>query len=654
MCGIAGLIEFSRRRDRQTLEAAVARMAATLRHRGPDDAGAWADPEAGVALGHRRLSILDLSPLGHQPMHSACGRYTLTFNGEIYNFRALRAELEAAGHTFRGHSDTEIMLAAFSQWGPQGALARFNGMFAFGLWDHAERTLWLARDRLGEKPLYYGLAGRTFLFGSELKALRAHSDFRAPVSRAAVALLLRYNYVPAPYSIYEGICKLEPGRLLAVRACEPPSLRPVAYWSAREVAERGAAEPFAGSAEEAVSELEALLRDAVRLRLEADVPLGAFLSGGVDSSTVVALMQAESPRPVRTFTIGFHEAAYNEAEDARAVARHLGTEHTEIYVSPQEALAVIPDLAALCDEPFADSSLIPTFLVSRLTRRHVTVSLSGDGGDELFAGYIRHFWCQDLWRRVGWLPRGMRAAAARMITALSPTAWDGLMGCLEPCLPPRLRQRSPGDKLHKLATVLPVADPEAMYLALVSQWPQPAALVPGAAEPPTTAARRGEWAELPDLAQTMMYLDMVTYLPDDILVKVDRASMGVSLEARVPLLDHRVVEFAWRLPLCLKLRRGVSKWLLRQVLYRHVPPGLVERPKMGFRLPVAAWLRGALREWAESLLEEGKLRQAGLEPGPIRGLWAEHLSGRWNWEYRLWGVLMLQAWLEMLSSPACN
>jgi asparagine synthase (glutamine-hydrolysing) len=623
-------------------------MSDTLRHRGPDDGGEWADAAAGIALGHRRLSIIDLSPQGRQPMQSASGRYVITFNGEIYNFKALRRELESLGHSFQGHSDTEVILAAVSQWGLKDALSRFNGMFAFGLWDREERLLHLVRDRLGEKPLYYGRMGRTFLFGSELKALRAHPAFKAEINRNVLALYLRHNYIPAPYSIYEGIYKLPSGTILTLSPMEPGSLpAPIPYWSAREAAEQGTAHPFQGTEGEAVIRLESLLQDAVKLRMEADVPLGAFLSGGIDSSVVVALMQSQSDRPVKTFTIGFFEDGYNEAQYAKAVAGHLGTEHTELYVTAEEAIAVIPRLPTLYDEPFSDSSQIPTFLISQLARRHVTVSLSGDGGDELFAGYNRYFLGRSIWDKIGWMPEGMRAMVSRALTSLSPQTWEAVFRKLGPVLPAAIKLRNPSDKVHKLAEILSVKNPEAMYHGLVSHWKDPASLVIGAAEPPTALTTRDQWAALSDFTEWMMHLDTVTYLPDDILVKVDRASMGVSLEARVPLLDHRVMEFAWRIPLSMKIRSGQSKWLLRQVLNKYVPRELIERPKTGFGIPIDAWLRGPLREWAESLLDEGRLRREGFfNPLPIREKWAEHFSGKRNWQYYLWDVLMFQAWNE--------
>jgi len=623
-------------------------MVNTLHHRGPDDSGAWADVAAGIALGHRRLAIVDLSPEGHQPMRSVCGRYVISFNGEIYNFRALRRELEGAGHTFRGHSDTEVMLACISQWGLLSAVKRFNGMFAFALWDRRERRLHLVRDRLGEKPLYYGWVGKILLFASELKALRAHRSFEAEINRDAVALFLRHQCVPAPYSIYTRVSKVQPGTIVTINPPDSSNASQVTpYWSARAAAERGVAEPFTGSTTEAVVSLNELLRDAVKLRMQADVPLGAFLSGGLDSSTIVALMQAQSERPVQTFTIGFYETAYNEAHNAKEVARHLGTAHTELYVTPEQAMAVIPRLPTLYDEPFSDSSQIPTFLISELARRDVTVSLSGDGGDELFAGYTRYLWGRKIWQTIGRVPLRLRGLAASGLKMLSPMSWDAIFQRVDPLLPKKIKQQNPGGKFHKLAELLSTEIPEAVYLALVSHWKTPASLVLGATEPPTVLTDHAQWANLPDFPQRMMYLDTMTYLPDDILVKVDRASMGVSLEARVPFLDHRVVEFAWQLPLSMKIHGDQGKWLLRQLLHRYVPKALVDRPKMGFGVPLDVWLRGPLREWAETLLDEKQLRDQGfLDPNPIREVWAQHLSGRWDWQYHLWDVLMFQAWLE--------
>ncbi|HEY6093508.1 MAG TPA: asparagine synthase (glutamine-hydrolyzing) [Gallionellaceae bacterium] len=654
MCGLSGFLTLATR-TADELTATVRSMSDTLRQRGPDDAGCWVDAQAGIALGHRRLSIVDLSPQGHQPMSSVSGRYVIAFNGEIYNHRALRDALarEGAAPQWRGHSDTEVMLAAIEHWGLEQALHHFNGMFAFALWDQRARVLHLARDRFGEKPLYYGWMGDTFLFGSELKALKAHPHWRGEIDQGALALYMRHNYIPAPYSIYQRIHKLPPAHWLSVplrdgRGAMP---EPKAYWSVRAVAEAGCAHPYAGVDGDAIEQLDALLSDAVALRMEADVPLGAFLSGGIDSSTVVALMQKQATRPVRTFSIGFDEAGYNEAQHAKAVAQHLGTQHTELYVSPEQAMQVIPRLPFMYDEPFADSSQIPTFLVAQMTRQHVTVALSGDAGDELFGGYNRYLFAQALWRRLNWLPAPLRKAAAHALRAWSPQQWDRAYALFRPILPRRLRVSLAGDKVHKLAGVLAYASPEEMYRKLVSHW-EPAQLVLGANEPATILTDHARWAEVRGLPQRMMFLDQQSYLPDDILVKVDRASMAVSLEARVPMLDHRVAEFAWQLPQHMKIRNGEGKWLLRQVLYRHVPRSLMERPKMGFGVPIDMWLRGPLRDWAESLLDEATLRGQGyLDAAPIRAKWEAHLSGRHNWAYHLWDVLMWQAWLEQERRP---
>jgi asparagine synthase (glutamine-hydrolysing) len=646
MCGIVGILHPSRRAT--IVNGVLHIMVKTLVHRGPDDSGAWLDANAGIALGHRRLSVIDLSPEGHQPMISESGRYVIVFNGEIYNFQELRAQLEPLGHRFRGHSDTEVILAVVEERGLPDALKQFVGMFAFALWDRKEQVLSLARDRLGEKPLYYGWTNGTFVFGSELKALRAFPGWNGEIDRSVLALFMRHNYVPGPYSIYKGIYKVPPGTLLKVSGKSmDQSSEPFSYWSAKQVAEEGSQATITHNLENAADQLDRLLRDAVLQKMVADVPLGAFLSGGVDSSTVVALMQAQSSRPVKTFTIGFHESGYNEAEAARAVARHLGTDHTELYVTPEEAMGVIPLLPGFYDEPFADSSQIPTYLVSRLARQHVTVSLSGDGGDELFGGYNRYFLGRSIWKTIGWVPRSVRKLGSHAIVALSPKTWDRLSRQLEFLLPRGIRVPNPGDKSHKLAAILAVRDPEAMYHGLVSHWQNPGAVVLDSEEPSTVLTDHSQWAELADFTQRMMYLDLVTYLPDDILVKVDRASMAVSLEARVPLLDHRVVEFAWRIPLSMKVRDGQGKWLLRQVLYKYVPRELIDRPKMGFGVPIDTWLRGPLRDWAESLLAEDRLKREGFfNPGPIRQKWLEHLSGMLNWQYLLWDILMFQAWLE--------
>lgn len=647
MCGLTGYWKTAGE-SASAMKVIAIGMANRILHRGPDDQGIWVDADAGITLAHRRLSILDLSSQGHQPMVSGCGRYVIAFNGEVYNFTEIKQQLEQSvgAQAWRGHSDTEVMLSAIAAWGLQAALVKFVGMFALALWDRESRVLTLARDRMGEKPLYYGWQGNTFLFGSELKALKAHPAFRAEIDREALTLLLRHNAIPAPHSIYQGIHKLPPGTFLQIQTGQR-NAQPKVYWSVRSVAEAGQCNLFRGNDAEATAELKRLLSHAVAGQMIADVPLGAFLSGGVDSSAVVALMQAHSDRPVSTFTIGFHEAGYNEAEHARAVASHLGTEHTELYVTAEQAMAVIPRLPQLYDEPFADSSQIPTFLVSELACRHVTVILSGDGGDELFGGYNRYFWAMNIWKRIGWAPLPLRAALAGALTMLPPAAWNSAFTGLARFLPAGWRYANPGDKLHKLAEILAVRSPEEIYLGLVSHWKRPAEVVLGAYEPATILTDPKQWADLPNFESRMMYLDQMTYLPDDILTKVDRAAMGVSLETRVPMLDHRVVEFAWSLPLSMKIRHGQGKWLLRQLLYQYVPSRLIERPKMGFGIPVDVWLRGPLKDWAEGLLDENRLRREGyFHPGPIRQKWAEHLAGRRNWSYHLWDVLMFQAWLE--------
>jgi len=645
MCGLTGFLNASNGVNRELAQQWLHEMANAIARRGPDNDGYWVDPDTGIGLAHRRLAIVDLSPAGAQPMASSSGRYVLAFNGEIYNHKLLRQALEREGKvvsSWRGHSDTETLLAGFDAWGFEATLLRTIGMFAIALWDCEFRTLTLARDRLGEKPLYYGWQGQgseaAFLFGSELSALRRHPMFAADINRDALGLYMRHNCIGGANSIYTGIHKLLPGHMLTVSsAARVPVVR--AWWSGADVAAQGVAHPFAGTPDQAVNALEVLLRDAVGQQMMADVPLGAFLSGGIDSSTVVALMQAQSSRPVRTFSIGFHEEGYNEAQHAKAVAEHLGTDHTELYVTPEQALAVIPKLPSLYSEPFADSSQIPTFLVSQLARQHVTVSLSGDAGDELFCGYNRYQMTAGLWGKVSRLPYPMRQFAAGAITAVSPGVWNKMGGLL-----PISRV---GDKLHKGAALLGSHSAADLYRGMVSHWSDPASVVLGATEPATVLTSL--IPALQDLGdvERMMALDMLTYLPDDILVKVDRAAMGVSLETRVPMLDHRVVEFAWSLPLAYKLQGGVTKWPLRQVLYRHVPRELIERPKMGFGVPIDSWLRGSLREWAETLLAEPRLSAEGyFDPAPIRQKWAEHLSGKRNWQYHLWDVLMFQSWLE--------
>ncbi len=643
MCGIAGiLLDPSATGPRRV--AAVAAMTATLHHRGPDSSGIWMDREAGIALGHRRLAIVDLSEAGHQPMLSHGGDLIVTYNGEIYDFAGLRRELEASGQRFRGHSDTEVMLAAFEHSGIEATLQRSAGMFAFGLWSRRDRILHLGRDSLGKKPLYVALFEGALLFASELKAFRAFPGFQARVDREALTQFLRHGWVPDDHCIYEGVFKLPPGTTLSVRADELASMsaeqlraRARPWWDLATVARAGQADQLASTAPELETALDELLRLAVRERMVADVPLGAFLSGGIDSSAVVALMQAQSSRAVRTFTIGFGDARYDEAAEAARVAQHLGTEHTELRLSAADARAVIPELPRIWDEPFADESQIPTLLVSQLARQHVTVALSGDGGDECFGGYARHVMAARAAPLFG-VPAGVRRAAGGALRLLSPDAWDSVFRAVR--LPAAARRGLDGEQIQKLARVLDAADERDLYERLTTLGRRSLALetlsVGGRSAPP-----------LSDAAAGFMYRDMAGYLPGDILVKLDRASMAVSLEARCPLLDRRVVEFAWRLPTAVKIREGKGKWLLRRVLGRYLPEELFERPKHGFNVPVGAWLRGPLREWAEDLLAEPRLRREGLlDPARVQARWREHLSGRRDHSCELWAVLMLQAWLD--------
>ena len=709
MCGFSGFLTT----DTSILtsaEAVASRMALAIQHRGPDDAGTWADVTAGIALGFRRLSILDLSIAGHQPMHSASGRFIMTFNGEIYNHADLRdlltkSQLGMHEQPWRGHSDSETLLACIEAWGLEETLQKTLGMFAIALWDTQSRTLHLARDRFGEKPLYYGwvstarTAEPAFVFGSELKALRAYPGFANPVSREALALYMRFTYVPAPYSIYQNIFKLEPGCMLSIdtdfstnsigninpalpqvgklfEAVHAPTassapLRPPAvqgglrmhrWWSLASVVEAGAQNQIS-SEDEALETLEQRLKDSVRMQSLADVPLGAFLSGGVDSSCIVALMNAQASSPVKTFTVGFEEAGFDETPYARAVAKHLGTAHNELFVSAIEAQGVISDLPAMYDEPFADSSQIPTYLVCKAARQQVTVAISGDAGDELFGGYNRYFWGPRIWDRLAWMPYPARQVLGAAIQAVPTAGWDFLSRPVNALLPASKNFVRVGDRFHKLAARLGgVQNLDELYNSLVSEWQDPAQLVKGAGsendgeidcnlrEPASMLSDPWPAAGAEQFQLRMMYRDTMTYLPDDILCKVDRAAMATSLETRVPFLDHRVAELAWRLPLNMKIRNGQGKWALRQILYKYVPKELIDRPKAGFSIPIGQWLRGPFKDWAEAMLDEKRLEVEGyFYPKPIREKWLQHLSGRYDHTASLWAVLMFQSWLDSTS-----
>jgi len=638
MCGIAGLLQPGT--SSTWLAERVAAMTAALAHRGPDGEGAWVEPAVGLVLGHRRLSIIDLSPTGAQPMVSPSGRYVIVFNGEIYNFQTLRDTVVAEGASLRGRSDTEVLLAAIDLWGLDAALPRCRGMFAFGLWDRQLRRLTLARDRCGEKPLYFGRVGGAFAFASELKAFRALPGWPNPVDPASLQLYFRHGCVPAPHSIHQGIHKLCPGELVEFDETGA-SLRQVRYWNHAELPARRHSSKLTD--QQAIDELDRRLRSAVTDCMVSDVPLGAFLSGGLDSSAVVAIMQASASAPVRTFTIGFQDAGYDEAGHAARVARHLGTQHTEMYVTAQDALSIVPALPQIYDEPFADSSQIPTYIVARLARQDVVVCLSGDGGDELFGGYNRHTWGVRTWGRAASVPYRLRKALGSAATSIPGPTWDRLFQAAARLRPDRMHSFSPGDRIHKLARLLGARDAEDLYRRAVTHWdPVPTR---------RTTVVDDSWAlaSVPDgsLAERMMITDLGGYLPDDVLVKLDRAGMAVSLESRVPFLDHELVEFAWTLPLHLKIRDGQGKWLLRQVLARYLPKLMFERPKMGFAMPIDVWLRGPLRDWAEALLDPARLDSHGLlDTAAVRRCWHEHVVLGRQHQARLWDVLMFQAWHE--------
>jgi len=663
MCGFTGILGDLTKRE---LDKSIYKMTDSLNHRGPDDGGTWIGGAGKIALGHRRLSIIDLSLAGHQPMVSLCGRYIIALNGEIYNHLELRIKLfkgKSESHSWRGHSDTETLLAAISQWGVDRTLNHAIGMFAFSLWDCKHKKLTLARDRFGEKPLYYGWSNNAFIFGSELKALKEYQGFNKKISREALSLYMRHMYIPAPFSIFQNIYKLEPGCLLQIDSNElntVPNGTPFApfnsktfsirkWYSLRDAAEKGINNRI-NDKKEAIEAIDKVLSESVRSQMISDVPLGAFLSGGVDSSIIVSLMQKYNMNPVNTFTIGFSEDDFNEAKYAKAVAKHIGTEHHEFYVNSNHLMSVIPNIANIYDEPFADSSQIPTYLVSCEAKKNVSVVLSGDGGDELFGGYNRYLWSRNIWNRVSWMPKPLRKIFSHFITAIPIEAWNKAGG-ISSYLPYIKKDISLlGDKAYKLASRLSsINSLDDLYMSLVSEWQSPSKIVLNANEPDTLLRREMRLPILEEHESRMMYWDSISYLPDDILCKVDRASMSVGLETRVPMLDYRVAELSHRLPLNFKIHNGEGKWALRQVLDKYVPRDLIERPKAGFGIPVGSWIRGPLKDWSEDLLSEHRLQSDGyFDTDSIRVRWKEHVSGKRDWTHSLWSVLMFNIWIDSL------
>jgi asparagine synthase (glutamine-hydrolysing) len=647
MCGFSGFLGFNKL-CKEDVKNITLNMCSKIQHRGPDNRGYWTDFDSEITLAHNRLSILDLSDAGKQPMSSNNGRFVIVFNGEIYNHLELRYELcksnHGKGHLWIGKSDTETLLACIEYWGIEKTLNKLVGMFAFALWDKREEKLLLARDRIGEKPLYYGWQKNVFLFGSELKALRCHPEFQREINRNALAKYLRFSYLPTPFSIYDNIYKLQPGCFLEINSTVSEKLlHPKTYWSFPLIVNEASSNPFIGSESDATDHLEKLISESIKGQMLSDVPLGAFLSGGIDSSLIVALMQKQSQSNVKTFTIGFDENMFNEANYAKAVAQHLGTDHNELYVTSKDALSIIPNLPTIYDEPFADISQIPTFLVSKLAKSQVSVCLSGDAGDELFCGYNRYILTNSLWRKIELLPLFLRRLISSGIISFSPDAWNRVFTFA----PNKYKIGSIGDKLHKGANLLDVNSFDDLYSRFISHWQNPSELVIGASPTSNYLTEKHPVLNETDIISKMMAFDTTTYLPDDILVKVDRAAMSVSLETRIPLLDHRVIDFAWRLPHSMKLKNGTSKWILRKILDKYVPRNLIDRPKMGFGVPIDSWIRGPLREWAESLIDVSRLNNEGfLNSSMIRKKWEEHLSGKRNWQYAIWNVLMFQAWLE--------
>ena len=657
MCGITGIFGNLRKNE---LAISVQKMSATLTHRGPDDVGTWVDEKSGIAFGHQRLSIMDLSSFGHQPMASPCGRFVVIFNGEIYNHIQLRDKLNnsTCEQSWKGHSDTETLVAAFSYWGIEKTLTQLVGMFAIAVWDVKVKKLYLIRDRFGEKPLYYGWSNKVFMFGSELKALRSYKGFNNKIDRSVLSLYMQYMYVPSPYSIFKDIYKLDPGCILQIDSsgiASPPEQITssvldakgvsIKQWYSLSRVAKNSQKNLIKDENEAVELLEKTLLESVQSQLISDVPLGAFLSGGIDSSVIVSLMQKASKKPVKTFTIGFEEGAFNEAIYAKEVAKHLGTDHHELYVTASDAFKVIPHLPTLYDEPFADSSQIPTYLVSKLAKQKVTVSLSGDAGDELFGGYNRYLWGSRVWNKVKWIPSNLRSIVGGVIQKLPVSEWDKLGHSL----PNKYRVSSMGDKAHRMAHRLKsVSSLDDMYHSLVTEgYREESLVINDGLVLETKLDNYNIISSISESEQRMMLWDSLTDLPDDILTKVDRAAMGVSLETRIPFLDHRVVELAWKMPLDMKIRNGEGKWPVRQVLYKYVPRELIERPKAGFAVPVGQWIRGPLREWACDLLDEKRIQREGyFNPELVKELWEQHLSGSYDWTSRLWAILMFQAWLN--------
>ncbi|MGI6685146.1 MAG: asparagine synthase (glutamine-hydrolyzing) [Bacillota bacterium] len=654
LCGITGFIDFSQSITMDQMTKIINNMTHSLAHRGPGQKVTWISLENRVALGHQRLSILDLSPTGSQPMTSPSGRYKLVLNGEIYNFRSLRQELEKQSFhlpiKFRSTADTEVALAAIEFWGLEKALANFTGMFAFALWDDQEKKLHLVRDRVGEKPLYYGWANQRFIFGSELKALTCDSGFLKEINRNALNHYLRLGYVPAPYTIYQNTYKLLPGTILTINKNNPRHPKLTSYWSMQDTITQGKERQFTGTPSEAISHLERLMRYAVKRQMIADVPVGAFLSGGIDSPLIVALMQEQSITPVRTFTLGFFDPKFNEADKARAISKHLGTDHYELFISPEEALKVIPYLPQVYDEPFADSSQIPTFLVAQLARTKVTVILSGDGGDELFGGYNRYLSNKKLFSALSHIPGVVRKSIRTNLARKTPEDWMNIFASLKGFYPQKFDKWFTGNRIYDLIELLKYETPEDFYLWKISCWKHPGTVLRKYDESPSPLNWQWQTTQIPaqqDFYELMMALDLTNYLPDNILVKMDRAAMHHSLETRTPLLDHSIVEFACQLPLNMKIQGNLGKWILREVLSKYIPQKLTQGPKRGFNVPVGDWLKGPLRSWAEALISEDRLIKEGyLEPGTIQEAWNLHISGRGNFEARLWNILMFQSWLE--------